>query len=193
MAKASDRDTMNNSWAGMFEEDEKRQQAQEFLFYKRKLIRKNIAHRTESRLRNLVSLRPSGAAASSATSSATSNASARIECGDVYNPKFVIAPDSSEDESDVMSTSSADRQIKRQRQTKPHTKPKPRPMSTIARLIEQVQSQSTIGLDAADCQSNHCPYCKGCLMSQRYSLAKRLVQIELALFGDDSKMHLHSP
>lgn len=55
---------------------------------------------------------------------------------------------------------------------------------TIIDLINNLQRNGDhLGVERTCCTNNACQYCTGPLMLQRYELAKRLVQLEMHLFG----------
>lgn len=55
---------------------------------------------------------------------------------------------------------------------------------TLKHLIKQLmQQEEHMVMDPKECGHPGCAYCTGCLMGQRYELAKRLVQIEHQLYG----------
>ena len=59
------------------------------------------------------------------------------------------------------------------------------PTMTLTRLIDRLMADdSNVALDNGDCHAHFCEYCRGPPMRQRYALAKRLVQLELSLYGN---------
>ena len=59
------------------------------------------------------------------------------------------------------------------------------PTMTLNRLIDRLMADdSNMALDSGDCHASLCEYCTGAPMRQRYALAKRLVQLELSLYGN---------
>ena len=56
--------------------------------------------------------------------------------------------------------------------------------ATLLELFERLRRNGfTDELEGAPCRAANCPYCSGPLMSQRYELAKRMLQLEKRLFG----------
>ena len=58
------------------------------------------------------------------------------------------------------------------------------PELTLRKLVERLlKDPENMIMDPRECSCPGCPYCGGCIMGQRYALAKRLVQIEFRLYG----------
>ena len=58
------------------------------------------------------------------------------------------------------------------------------PTMTLTRLIDRLMAdESNRAMDNGDCGAAGCEYCTGPTMRQRCVLAKRLVQLELNLYG----------
>ena len=55
------------------------------------------------------------------------------------------------------------------------------PLDNLIRRIQQ--NPENIVLDPPSCKDRRCPFCVGSLMSQRYALTERLVQIDNVIFG----------
>ena len=59
------------------------------------------------------------------------------------------------------------------------------PTMTLQHLIDKLMSDKTnMTMDPHECGHSGCAYCTGCIMGQRYALAKRLVQLEMRLYGN---------
>ena len=172
-------------------------QAEAFLYYKRKMIRKNITKRKETRLHQL----HTASSASASASAAMMNADMSCGYAYAYNPVLVPAPSGSDsdDHQDASPPlpSTPDRKFscKRHRPSTLQnavdlTEPRPQP-STLEHLLAGLQSdRDALALDPPDCQSKECPYCTGEIMSQRHALAVRLVQIEQSIYAKQSHIHL---
>ena len=58
------------------------------------------------------------------------------------------------------------------------------PSMTLQHLIDKLMSEeSNMAMDPKECGHSGCAYCTGCIMGQRYALAKHLVQLEIKLYG----------
>jgi len=58
------------------------------------------------------------------------------------------------------------------------------PAVTLKNLIKEfMRDPANMIMNPRECAFPGCPYCTGCIMRQRYELAKRLVQIEFRLYG----------
>ena len=56
--------------------------------------------------------------------------------------------------------------------------------TTLMRLTDQLQRDEQMHyLEQPECKNNDCPFCRGCLMSQRYNVASRLARLENLLYG----------
>ena len=176
-------------------------QTEKFLFAKRYMIRESIDKRKTTSLSKLGHGKKNS---TSAFAQAAGSSSSAHCSGDVCNPILVSESSDCDDEDTFFASSStttskhtaAKRQRARahfQTTTDSPTTPSAKPLgtSTIERLIAKLQSdEAPVVLDPPDCHNNSCPYCKGGLMRQRYILAQRLVQIEHALYGEDSMIFL---
>lgn len=172
-------------------------QAKEFLHYKRNKIRHDIIKRKQARLKKLMHADRIPVPAQAEPTDTAAAADLTADKTTYTNPIIII------DESDTeenLSSPSAPTHVKRRRAIKVQQTTRKQPptasapshrVSTLERLLHKIQNdQNPVVLDPPECQHESCPFCKGSLMCQRYYLARRLVQIEHAIYGEHAEIRL---
>ena len=182
----------------MFDEQLCESQARAFLYYKKKQMRTKIDNRQKFRLNRLMQDR------SAAVYTAASGTPDEPAPSSEYNPIFVLDNTDKDEEIDsqlAASSSSKYPTPKRQKTNKaslqtqtphcrkvsPPARPRPTPVeprSNLQRLLAKLLSESgPVPLGTPTCDCGCCQFSTGPIMTQRFSLAQRLLAIERQLFG----------